>query len=78
MPSRADVAERAGKESKPLDAAIGATQIDDALGSLFSKLTELDILDDTLILFVMDHGVAGKGGYLNTLTRNNTGSFFKC
>lgn len=29
---------------------------DDALGRLFSKLKELDIMDDTLIIFTADHG----------------------
>ena len=35
--------------------------IDDMLGSLLAHLTNEGVLDDTLILFIMDHGVASKG-----------------
>ena len=35
--------------------------IDDMMGSLLRHLTAQGVLDDTLILFIMDHGVGAKG-----------------
>merc|ERR1712166_1536265 len=35
---------------------ISATWIDDSMGALYTKLKDLQMLDDTLIVFVQDHG----------------------
>ena len=43
------------------DKLAGAVWVDDAIGSLFETLEALDILDNTLILFQLDHGVDAKG-----------------
>jgi arylsulfatase A-like enzyme len=69
MPSRSNVQTRAEASTKPIATAIGVIQIDDALGSLFAKLEAHNILDDTVIIFTMDHGVAGKGSLYETGTR---------
>ena len=42
------------------EAAYAAVWIDDAMGALYAKLKALNVLDDTMILFVMDHGASGK------------------
>lgn len=39
----------------------GEAWIDDAIGAVFKKLRQLDIDDNTLVVFVPDHGRRGKG-----------------
>ena len=39
----------------------GEAWIDDAIGAVFKKLTQLEIDDNTLVLFAPDHGRRGKG-----------------
>ena len=39
---------------------LGAIQVDDAMGALRAKLEALGVLDNTIILFIMDHGVLGQ------------------
>ena len=43
------------------DKMAGAVWVDDAIGSLFKTLEALEILDNTLILFQLDHGLVSKG-----------------
>ena len=43
------------------DKMAGAVWVDDAIGSLFETLEALDQLDNTLILFQLDHGLVSKG-----------------
>eukprot|EP00947_MAST-08B_sp_MAST-8B-sp1_P004456 g4456.t1 len=62
MSPRADLWAKAQQlNSRKPEQALSAVWIDDAMGSLLSKLTALNMLDSTLIIFVMDHGVAAKG-----------------
>ena len=63
MPARSNInsrAQTAATNSKGIDDAIGATWIDDSMGAIYTKLQQLNILDDTLILFIMDHGARAK------------------
>jgi len=39
----------------------GAVWVDDAIGSLFQTLENLNVINDTLILFQLDHGYDSKG-----------------
>jgi arylsulfatase A-like enzyme len=69
---------------KKKEAAYAAVWIDDAMGALYAKLKALNVLNDTLILFVMDHGASGKstlyetGGRIAMFARypNHAGNFF--
>ena len=84
MPSRADVYARATSERGQLGNAISTTWIDDSLGAVYTNLSESGSLDDTLLLFVHDHGQAGKstlfetGGRIAMFARypNHAGHFF--
>ena len=60
---RQSVLERAAasEASMDRDKLAGAVWVDDAIGSLFATLEALDILDNTLILFQLDHGMDAKG-----------------
>jgi arylsulfatase A-like enzyme len=66
------------------EAAYAAVWIDDAMGAIYTKLKALNVLNDTLILFVMDHGASGKstlfetGGRIAMFARypNHEGNFF--
>ena len=69
MPARSDLLTRANAEPGQLSAAISALWIDDSMGALYAKLDTLNILDDTLIVFVMDHGALGKSTLYETGTR---------
>ena len=72
MPSRESVRARAqqamldadasGIKQKrlSLDMALGATWIDDSIGAVYTQLEAAGTLDDTLILFHLDHGMGGK------------------
>jgi arylsulfatase A-like enzyme len=51
-----------GERDDPVDDSLaGAVWVDDAIGSLFETLEALDILDNTVILFQLDHGMDAKG-----------------
>jgi arylsulfatase A-like enzyme len=41
--------------------AAGALWVDDAVGVMLDELQTLGTLDQTLVLFLMDHGMKGKG-----------------
>lgn len=43
------------------DKLAGAVWVDDAIGSLIATLEAMEILDNTLILFQLDHGMDAKG-----------------
>jgi arylsulfatase A-like enzyme len=61
LPARHTIAERtkaAGLEGKHKENLLW---LDDALGALFNKLEEHDILDNTIIFFFNDHGQKAKG-----------------
>lgn len=55
---RQSVLDRGGSDD---DKMAGAVWIDDAIGSLFQLLENMDILDNTFILFQLDHGEDSKG-----------------
>lgn len=63
MPPRATVAPRLEKAGMPVDSDhVGMLQNDDLLGSVLAKLDELGMADNTLVLYLHDHGVEpGKG-----------------
>jgi hypothetical protein len=56
---RQTILERAGGDTS--NAVLGAIWVDDAVGALLLHLETLQLLDDTLIVFQMDHGKEGKG-----------------
>ena len=47
----------------------GVIWVDDSLGSLMAKMESLSVLDDTLIIVTMDHGMMGKGTLAEGATR---------
>jgi arylsulfatase A-like enzyme len=55
---RQSVLDRGGSDD---DQMVGAVWVDDAVGSLIQTLESLEILDNTFILFQLDHGEAAKG-----------------
>lgn len=69
MPNRSSVISRAGGYADMDDRSIAAVQVDDTVGALYAKLDELGILDDTIIVFIMDHGVLGKSTLYETGAR---------
>jgi len=52
-----------GDSGKPVDddKLAGAVWVDDAIGSLFETLEALNILNNTFVLFQLDHGMDAKG-----------------
>lgn len=48
--------DRAGNSSDQ-SRGVGAIQVDDAMGAIRTKLEALGVLENTIILFIMDHGV---------------------
>jgi arylsulfatase A-like enzyme len=63
---RQDVINRAGtKDNKQL----GAVWLDDAVGALLTALEDKGILDDTIFLFQLDHGMVAKSELLEGGTR---------
>ena len=69
MPSRTDVWKRASSFGADADVVAGSIWVDDALGALYQKLDELDILSHTLIIVTMDHGMVSKGSLYESGTR---------
>ena len=69
MPSRENVWERASGFGDDADVAAGSMWVDDALGAIYQKLVALDILDDTIIIVTMDHGMVAKQSLFATGTR---------
>lgn len=57
--NRTEIIAAADLESNPTSAA-GDIYLDQCVGSLLGKLEELSVLDETLVVFVMDHGQAAK------------------
>jgi len=55
---RQSVVDRGGRND---DKMAGVVWVDDAIGSLFQLLERLDIIDNTFILFQLDHGEDAKG-----------------
>jgi arylsulfatase A-like enzyme len=55
LPSRADVKRRNRDEGKPDDKAF-ALWLDDGVGALIDKIGQLGLEEDTLMVFVPDHG----------------------
>lgn len=58
MPSRTDQKARFNGENT--NRALGAATVDMMVESLYKKLESLNVLDDTLIIFLMDNGQPGK------------------
>lgn len=55
MPARSTVLARGGG-GRVRDDALGVSWIDDSLGALIKTLESKDALNDTLIIFTLDHG----------------------
>ena len=51
------------------DTLAGGMWVDDALGALLDGLEDLDVLDNTLVVVCLDHGVEGKSTLAETGTR---------
>ncbi|MFC1650811.1 sulfatase [Candidatus Latescibacterota bacterium] len=60
MPSRKDVLERVAREGYAPETAY-CTWLDDAIGAVTNRLDELNIADNTLIIFFSDHRTPAKG-----------------
>jgi arylsulfatase A-like enzyme len=60
MPARASVMKRIEKAGLSSNEA-GYLWMDDSLGVLLDKLDELNLSDNTVVLFIADHGSANKG-----------------
>ena len=60
QPSRESVLRRV-KQAGLTENEAGYTWMDDSIGVILDKLDELGISEDTIFLFVSDHGSAGKG-----------------
>ena len=56
MPSRADTISRAKKSPESRDRGYSATWLDDSIGAVYDTLKKKNILDSTVIIFLMDHG----------------------
>lgn len=63
QPSRKSVLERA-KQAGVRDGLAPATWLDDSIGTMVKKLEELNLREDTLIIYFNDHGVEGGKGSL--------------
>jgi len=63
MPTRAEIRAQAdGQLTGDRDQSpLGPTWVDESLGAVYDKLKALGILDNTMVVFVLDHGNAGKG-----------------
>ena len=56
MPSRADIIGRAKKSPESRDRGYSQTWLDDSVGAVYGALKEKNVLDSTVIVFLMDHG----------------------
>ena len=65
QPSRESVLKRV-KEAGLTEEEVGYTWMDDSVGVLLDKLDELGIADNTIFLFVSDHGSNNKGSVFRT------------
>ena len=65
MPPRASVMERITKAGFTSNEA-GYTWMDDSLGLILKKLDELKLAENTVVLFVADHGSGNKGSLYKT------------
>lgn len=65
QPSRESVLKRI-KEAGLTEDEVGYTWMDDSIGVILDKLDELGISDNTIFLFVSDHGSNGKGSVFRT------------
>eukprot|EP00586_Coscinodiscus_wailesii_P015166 CAMPEP_0172511598 /NCGR_PEP_ID=MMETSP1066-20121228/237604_1 /TAXON_ID=671091 /ORGANISM="Coscinodiscus wailesii, Strain CCMP2513" /LENGTH=963 /DNA_ID=CAMNT_0013291045 /DNA_START=206 /DNA_END=3094 /DNA_ORIENTATION=- len=63
---REDVIKRAGTTDNK---ELGAVWLDDAVGALLTALEDRNILDDTIFLFQLDHGLVAKSELLEGGTR---------
>ena len=63
---RQSVLNRAGNRYKNDDKMVGAIWVDDSIGSLIQTLQDQNILNNTFILFQLDHGESGKGSLFET------------
>jgi arylsulfatase A-like enzyme len=63
LPSRASLAQRLETAGLPVDSDhVGMLQNDDLLGAILDKLDALGVADNTLVVYLSDHGVEpGKG-----------------
>ena len=61
QPSRQSVLERAKQAGIP-EWLAAATWLDDGIGAVLEKLDELNLTEDTLIIYFNDHGVEGAKG----------------
>ena len=59
MPSRASVYERLRAANMPRNNAM-ATHMDDAVGAILDKLSEMKVRENTIVFFISDHGSFGK------------------
>jgi arylsulfatase A-like enzyme len=60
MPARDTVLSRALKKGPNKDTSIGTIWGDDALGAIVAHLDSLGVLDNTIIIVTMDHGMEAK------------------
>ena len=58
MPSRTDIITRARLSPENRDKGYGTTWLDDAVGAVYGALETNDVLDSTVVVFLMDHGSA--------------------
>ncbi len=65
QPSRESVLKRV-KEAGLTEEEVGYTWMDDSVGVLLNKLDELGIADNTIFIFVSDHGSSNKGSVFRT------------
>ncbi|MGB0257228.1 MAG: sulfatase family protein [Coraliomargarita sp.] len=65
QPSRESVLKRV-KEAGLTEEEVGYTWMDDSVGVLLDKLDELGIADNTIFVFVADHGSNNKGSVFRT------------
>ncbi|MHC4122786.1 MAG: sulfatase family protein [Planctomycetota bacterium] len=59
QPSRTSVLERV-KKAGLNENSVGVTWLDDGVGAVLKKLDQLDIADNTIVIFASDNGVRGK------------------
>jgi arylsulfatase A-like enzyme len=68
MPSRQNVYQRLRAAGVAMENAM-ATHMDDAVGAILKRLDELDVRENTLVLFISDHGTRGKNSCFESAAR---------